>query len=355
MHNTSTMIKIFFSTVFFLLFLACGGDNVEPKDLFSIKLERNQKQFQQNASVGLSINNKQDKTVHSISYSIDGKELPLQDNRIVLNIPTLGNKTLKAVINYDDTSLTVSKKIKVLAAQTPEIYTYEIINEYPHDDRAYTQGLEFYQDTLYESTGKKGRSSLRKVDYKTGKVLQQINLDNAIFGEGMTILNGKIYQLTWQSRIGFIYDLKDFKKIDSFQYGESKEGWGLANDGEKLFKSDGTEHIWFLNPETLVEEGHMQTVTNTSIFNNTNELEYVDGKLYANVYQKSGVMIIDAKSGAIEGVVNFGGLSKKVAKGENWVDTDNVLNGIAYHPTRKTFFVTGKDWNKLFEVKIIKK
>lgn len=349
------MIKIFFSTTFFLLFMACGGDNVQPQDLFAINIDKGKSQFQQNESVGISLNNKQDKTIESITYSIDGTELSLQDDKIKLDIPTLGNKTLKAVVAFDDTSVEISKKIKVLSAKAPELYTYEIIKEYPHDNRAYTQGLEFYQDTLYESTGKPGRSSLRKVDYKSGKVLQQIDLDKTLFGEGLTILNGKIYQLTWKSRIGFIYDLKSFEKIDSFQYGESKEGWGLANDGEKLFKSDGTENIWFLNPETLVEEGHTQTVTNSSIFDNTNELEYVDGKLYANVYQKSGVMIIDAKSGAIEGVVNFGGLSKKVTKGANWVDTDNVLNGIAYHPTRKTFFVTGKDWDKLFEVKIMKK
>lgn len=349
------MIKIFFSTTFFLLFMACGGENLQPQDLFAIQIEGDKNQFQQNEAIPIGLNNKKDKTVEKVAYSIDGKVLPVTNDKLVLDIPTLGNKTIKAKVSYDNTSVEVSKKIKILAAKAPELYTYEIINEYPHDNRAYTQGLEFHRDTLYESTGKRGRSSLRKVDYKTGEVLKQIDLDNTVFGEGMTILNGKIYQLTWQSRVGYIYDLKDFKKIDSFQYGESKEGWGLANDGEKLFKSDGTENIWFLNPETLVEEGHTQTVTNSSIFNKTNELEYVDGKLYANVYQKSGVMIIDAKSGAIEGVVNFSGLSKKITKGEGWVDTDNVLNGIAYHPNRKTFFVTGKDWDKLFEVRILKK
>lgn len=349
------MIKFFALSSFLLLFLACGGSNTDPALLFDISLDENKIQFQQNESIGIRIINKEDKIIDKVSYSIDGNTLPVADDAIVLDIETLGNKTIKAVIDYEDTSVELSKKIKILASQAPEIYTYEIINEYPHSTTAYTQGLEFHQDTLYESTGKLGRSSLRKVDYRSGKVLKQIDLDNTIFGEGMTILNGKIYQLTWKSSIGYIYDLKDFKKIDNFQYGESKEGWGLANNGEKLFKSDGSENIWFLNPETLVEEGHVQIVTNTSIFNNANELEYVDGKLYANVYQKAGMMIIDAKSGAIEGVVNFGGLSEKITKTENWNDTDNVLNGIAYHPTKKTFFVTGKDWDKLFEVKILKK
>ena len=335
--------------------MACGDSTTDPSKLFEISLDKKKKQFQQNERIGIQLKNKKSKTIDKVTYSIDNTELDVTDNAIQLKVATLGNKTLKAVVDYEDTSVEITKKIKVLAATPPALYTYEIINEYPHDTKAYTQGLEFYKDTLYESTGKRGRSSLRKVDYKSGKVLQQIDLDHSIFGEGLTILNGKIYQLSWQSGIGYVYDLKDFKKVDSFQYGESKEGWGLANDGEKIYKSDGTEAIWFLNPETLVEEGHIETVTNTSIFNKANELEYVDGKLYANVFQKPSIMIIDATNGAIEGVINFSGLSDKVTKNATWNDTDNVLNGIAYHPTRKTFFVTGKDWDTLFEVKILKK
>ena len=155
--------------------------------------------------------------------------------------------------------------------------------------------------------------------------------------------------------MGFIYDLNTFKKLDNFQYGKSREGWGLTNDGEKIFKSDGTEKIWFLNPDTMTEDGYIETVTNSSIFNSANELEYVDGKIYANVYQKPSVMIIDSKTGAIEGVINFSGLSDLITKTENWDKVNYVLNGIAYHPERKTFFVTGKFWNKMFEVQIQKK
>lgn len=334
--------------------MACGGDD-SPASLFEIELPNNQKSFAQNESISVALKNKKEKTISELTFSIDGKELPLKEGKITLSVPHLGNKILKAEIAYDDSSAEISKNIKILAPNAPEIYTYEIINEYPHDSKAYTQGLEFHNDTLYESTGKKGRSSLRKVDFKTGKVLQQVNLDKAYFGEGLTILNDKIYMLTWQSGTGFVYDLKDLKKTDSFQYGKSKEGWGLTNDGQKLFKSDGTEKIWLLNPDTLIEEDYIETVTNASINDSANELEYVNGKIYANVYQKSGVMIIDAQSGAIEGVVNFGGLSDKVDHHATWSNTDNVLNGIAYHPERKTFFVTGKEWNKLFEVHIQKK
>ena len=343
--------KIILLNFFLLVFLACG-DNAKST-LFKIQTEGSQ--FKQNQQISVAIKNNKAKTINDITYSIDGKELKETNGKIALDIPTLGNKVLNAKISHEDGISEVTKKIKVLSAQVPEVYTYEIVNEFPHDNKAYTQGLEFYRDTLYESTGKKGRSSVRKVDFQTGKVLQQIDLENTIFGEGITIMNDKIYQLTWQNGVGYIYDLNSFKKSDSFQYGESREGWGLANDGEKIYKSDGTEKIWFLNPKTLIEEGYIQTVTNKSIFNMANELEYVDGKLFANVYQKPSVMIIDAKSGAMVGVVNFGGLDNKVAKTATWSSTENVLNGIAYHPERKTFFVTGKDWNKLFEDNIVKK
>lgn len=347
-------LKFFSCSILLTLFMACGGDN-SPESLFEIELPNDQKSFVQNESITVGIKNKKEKNLGEVTYSIDGKELPISAGTISLNVPHLGNKILKATVNYDDSSAEISKNIKILAAKAPEIYTYEIINEYSHDARAYTQGLEFHNDTLYESTGKNGRSSLRRVDFKTGKVLQQVDLDKTFFGEGLTILNDKIYMLTWQSGTGFIYNLKNLEKIDSFQYGKSKVGWGLANDGQKLFKSDGTEKIWFLNPDTLIEEDYIETVTNASINDSANELEYVGGKIYANVYQKSGVMIIDAKSGAIEGVVNFGGLIDKVTHHDSWSKTDNVLNGIAYHPERKTFFVTGKEWDKLFEVKIQKK
>jgi len=350
-----TYFKPFFISTLVLLFMACGSGNQKPSSLFEIVLEGNTSSIKQNDALGVTIKNLKDKTIEKIVYTVDDSEMPVTENKIKFDIPKLGNKVLKASITYEGETVAVTKKIKLLAANAPEIYTYTILNEYPHDTNAYTQGLEFYNDTLFESTGKNGRSFLRKLDFTTGKVHQQVDLDKTYFGEGITILNGKVYQLTWKSGLGFLYDVNGLKKLDNFQYGKSREGWGLANNGEKIYKSDGTEKIWFLNPETLVEEGYIETVTNSSIFNKANELEYVNGKLYANVYQKPSVMIINSNSGAIEGVVNFGGLSDKVTKTDNWVATDNVLNGIAYHPKRKTFFVTGKDWDKLFEVQIHKK
>ncbi|RIV32963.1 glutaminyl-peptide cyclotransferase [Flagellimonas lutimaris] len=346
------MGKLFSITGALLFFLGCGG-SADPAKHFSIQLEN--KAIQQNQQVGVALKNKKDIEISDLHYYLDGKELPVENGKITMDVPTLGNKTLVAKFNIEDQAVEIEKKVRVLAASAPEVYTYEIINSYPHDTGSYTQGLEFHGGILYESTGKRGASTVRKVNFETGEVLQQIAMDDSVFGEGITIMNDKLYQLTWQSDMGYVYNISNLEKIKNFTYGESREGWGLCNDGEKIFKSDGTEKIWFLNPETLEEQGHIEIATNKSIFNNANELEYVRGKIYANVYQKESMMIIDATSGAIEGVINFGGLKSKIKKGTEWDESNSVLNGVAYHPERETFFVTGKNWDKLFEVKILKK
>ena len=337
--------KLFIPSFFAIVFLGCN--NID-KTKFAIKMA---KEVKLNDEVAIEIENKTNVRIDSVSYSIGATPLQIRNKKVKLNNVLLGKQEVKAKVYFKNSSKELSKKITVLSDKAPKLFRYEIINTYPHDIKAYTQGLEFIGDTLYENTGKKGESSLRKVNYTNGEVLSKINLSNAYFGEGITILNNKIYQLTWQSGKGFIYDLNTFKNIGSFAYGESKEGWGLCNDGKKIYKSDGTERIWILNPETLIEESYIQTATNTAIFSKANELEYVNGKIYANSYLKDGVMIINPDNGAIEGVVDFRGLKKEVTQHG---DLD-VLNGIAYHKQRQTFFVTGKYWDKLFEVKIIEK
>jgi len=331
--------------------LASCGSTSDATKLFEIQLEGKKTLFQKGQTVGVAIKNKKDKKINEVQYSLDGQKLVLQDGKLNLDPNKLGKKALNATISYEGTTAKVSKKIQVLAPKAPDIYTYEIVNEFPHDKKAFTQGLEFKGDMLYESTGQKGQSTLRKVDFKTGEVLENIELDATEFGEGLTLYGDKVIQLTWQNGIGYVYHQDDLKKAGSFNYGKSKEGWGLCNDGKKLYKSDGTEKIWILDPNTYEEKDYIETVTNKSIFNRANELEYVDGKIYANVWQKESMMIINAQSGAIEGVVNFGGLKAMV---EQHPQLD-VLNGVAYHSERKTFFVTGKYWSKLFEVTLTKK
>lgn len=347
-----TVYKILILNFLTIVLVACNGANSSTKKKFSLEILNPKKEFKLNDNFNINIINKKNIEIDSLKYELSGELISVNNNTISLKNAKLGKQELTAYIYHDGELEKNSTMITILSDKAPVVYSYKVINEYPHDQKAFTQGLEFYNDTLYESTGKKGQSSIRKVDYKTGKILKQVHLNAAYFGEGITIIDDKIYQLTWQEGTGFIYDLSTFKQLETFKYGNSKEGWGLANDGKKIFKSDGTEKIWFLNPKTLAEEGHIQTVTNTSVFNKANELEYLDGKIYANVWQKDSIMIIDANTGAIIGVIDFRGLKDKVAKGNN---LDLVLNGIAFNPATKTFFVTGKNWDKLFEIEIVEK
>ena len=244
-----------------------------------------------------------------------------------------------------------NQKFIVYSNKAPKLYKYKIINEYDHDISSYTQGLEFDENQiLFESTGQYGYSTLKKINFKNGETIKNIFLDENYFGEGITILNDKIYQLTWLKGIGFIYEKDSFKMIDSFNYNDSLEGWGLCNDGEYLYKSDGSEKIWKLDPNTLEELSNIQVVTNNKVINKINELEWVDGKIYANTYQfnKEVGIIIDPIDGSVDGVIDFSGLKQRVKKH----DKLDVLNGIAYNKKTKTFFVTGKYWNKLFEIQI---
>ena len=331
-----------------ILILACR-DDVKPSTLFEIQIKPKASSYKYGEAVELDLKNKKGLPVDAVTYRLDGKALGTANKGVQFQPARLGTKYLEAEIISDTDTLVVSKKIQILAAEAPVLYTYEVIAEYPHDRQAYTQGLEFDGDILYESTGKKGRSSLRKVDYRTGEILEKIDLNPSFFGEGLTLWQDKIIQLTWQSRQGFIYDKSPLKQRGTFQYGKSKEGWGLCHDNETIYKSDGTEKIWFLDPETLAETGYLEIVTDRSIFNKANELEFASGKIYANVWQKESMMIINAESGAIEGVVNFGGLKDQVTQHSEL----DVFNGIAYHADRQTFFVTGKNWDKMFEVRIV--
>ncbi|MAV04457.1 MAG: glutamine cyclotransferase, partial [Flavobacteriaceae bacterium] len=191
---------------------------------------------------------------------------------------------------------------------------------------------------------------LIKIDYKNGLVLDKIFLDKSYFGEGLTIIGDNLYQLTWKQKIGFVYNKNNFELIKSFNYKKSIEGWGLCNDGTNIYKSDGTEKIWILDPETLNELSYISVVTNNKVITKINELEWYRGKIYANTYQfnKEVGLIIDPKSGSVEGVIDFKGLKEKVKKH----DKLDVQNGIAFHSKKNTFFVTGKNWNKLFEIEI---
>jgi glutamine cyclotransferase len=244
---------------------------------------------------------------------------------------------------------TIAKQLEPEDPQVP-VWGYEVVNVYPHDPKGFTQGLVYEDGYFLEGTGLNGESSLRKVEIATGKVLKKVVLDAKYFGEGITLLKGKIYQLTWQTKIGFVYDLKSFEKVGSFKYGS--EGWGITHDGEKLIMSDGTATLYFLDPETLKEVGHIEVKDGANPVYYLNELEYVKGEIFANVWQTNTICRIDPKTGKVLGWIDLTGLLKPEHQGSHEVD---VLNGIAYDPKGDRLFVTGKLWPKVYEIKLVKK
>jgi glutamine cyclotransferase len=229
---------------------------------------------------------------------------------------------------------------------TVPLYSYEIVNVWPHDTSAFTQGLVFLDGALLESTGLNGQSTLRKVDLKTGRVLRQVEIGPEYFAEGLTVLNGKIFQLTWQNQKGFVYDLESFRREKEFGY--QGEGWGLTTDGQSLIMSDGTHQIRFLDPVTFEVKRTIAVFYQGQPVNHLNELEYIKGEIFANIWQTFYVIRIDPASGKTLGLINFTGLLSPL----DYHPRLDVMNGIAYDAVGDRLFVTGKNWPKLFEVRL---
>jgi len=227
----------------------------------------------------------------------------------------------------------------------PKTITYSIIDTYPHDTSSYTQGLVVYNGSMYEGTGLEGKSKLIKVDIKTGKALQQISLDNKYFGEGIVILRDTIYQLTWQNKVVFVYTLKDFKKIKEFPL--NTDGWGLTTDGKELIVSDGGSDLYFYDPPTF-RLLRTQSVTEAgNLSYNLNELEYIDGYIYANQYQAPYIFKIDPANGQVVGKADLTNMWDRIKRVDPEAD---VPNGIAYDSTTKKIYITGKLWPELYEI-----
>jgi len=229
------------------------------------------------------------------------------------------------------------------------VYTYKVVNTYPHDRSAFTEGLVFKDGVLYEGTGLHGYSTLRRVELETGEILQICELPPQFFGEGVTIYGNKIIQLTWQSHIGFVYDKYSFKLLQEFNYPD--EGWGITHDGKYLIMSDGTATLHFLDPETFEEIGQIEVYANDIPVTRINELEYIQGEIYANIWQTELIARIDPLTGQVVGWIDLRGILSP----EDYSETVDVLNGIAYDVKNDRLFVTGKFWPKLFEIELIKK
>jgi glutamine cyclotransferase len=224
------------------------------------------------------------------------------------------------------------------------VASFEVAGSWPHDSGAFTQGLEYYEGSLYESTGGHGTSSLRQVELQTGRVLRRVDVPREYFAEGLTIFRGKIYQLTWQSHKGFIYDLASFQMLGEFTY--EGEGWGLTHDDRSLIMSDGTNRIRFLDPVNFRVERSIQVFNAGKPLMKLNELEYIRGEIYANVWQSDWIVRLDPQTGKIVGRIDLKGLLPAAER----TGTTDVLNGIAYDEAHDRLFVTGKLWPKLFQI-----
>jgi glutaminyl-peptide cyclotransferase len=222
---------------------------------------------------------------------------------------------------------------------------YEVVNNFPHDPEAFLQGLVWHNG-FFESTGKLGRSSLRRVEYPTGKVLQQVNLDSQYFGEGLAMVDNRLIQLTWQSHRGFVYDMNSFELLGEFRY--DTEGWGLTYDGKSLVLSDGTDVLTFINPNSFKLTRKASVKFNGTALRDLNELEYINGEIWANVWHTDLIVRIDPTSGQVKSYLNLAGILPEEEKS----DPEAVLNGIAYDAQGKRIFVGGKLWPRIFEIRL---
>jgi glutamine cyclotransferase len=231
----------------------------------------------------------------------------------------------------------------------PVIIPYKITRTYPHPPDSFTQGLVFENGYLYEGTGQYGSSYLRKIDLETGQIIEENRLPRDIFGEGITIYGDKIIQLTWYSQIGFVYDKKSFRLLKTLRYPVPIEGWGITTDGKHLILSDGSNRLYFLDPESFTLKKRLDVYDHRGPVRKINELEYVQGVIYANVWQSSDIIKIDASSGHVKGKIELGNIVPKQYRGH----IDYVLNGIAYDNQKKKFYVTGKMWPEVFELELL--
>lgn len=255
------------------------------------------------------------------------------------------------ISSYWQDFFSISIYMKAVAQDTDNttLYGYKVINTFPHDREAFTQGLFIQDGILYESTGLTGKSTVKKIDLKTGKVIKSRNMQDKFFGEGLTIVNDKIIQITWRSKTGFVYDKESLEILRTFSY--KTQGWGITYDGKYLIISDGSNILYFLDPKSFVEVGKLEVYDSNGKVSKLNELEYINGEIFANVWGKDLIARINPETGYVNSWIDLSGiLSKEDKKGK-----EDVLNGIAYDSESERLLVTGKLWPNIYEIELIPK
>ncbi|KAF0239028.1 MAG: hypothetical protein FD181_413 [Prolixibacteraceae bacterium] len=342
--------------ILFITAFSCSSNSSKPrKPVSSIAVQPAKNNYVFGEKVSVNVKTKtRDGQIESIKLYFnntlikESKELDFTVENVLIEKLGSGNFTVEAV-KTDGLKNSRLLVINTISDVFPEKFTYQVVNTFPHSKTHFTQGLEFYNGFIYEGTGEYGTSGLFKTDLRTGKTLQSHMLADQYFGEGITILNDKIYQLTYRTQKGFVYQLSDFAVIDSFQF-KSKEGWGLTNDGAHLIMSDGTHVLTWLNANDFSVVKTLEVANNKGIVNYLNELEYINGTIYANVYTTDLIVQIDPDTGKILSQINLAGIINIYKNNQDKID---YLNGIAYDNKTERLFVTGKLWPKLFEIKII--
>ena len=299
-------------------------------------------------SVQFTITHKKDKTPDSVVVIIDGKNLTYHNtNECVIQTEglLLGDKNIEFAVYYKGKKEVNYRSMRVLSDITPTQLQYEVVAEYPHDKNAYTQGLQYENGKFYESAGLYGKSSLRYTDVKTGNVLRKAEIDSQYFAEGLTLVGDTLYQFTWREQTGFMYDKNTFKKLREFSY--TTEGWGMCYNGEFIIVSDGTEFLYFYEPVTFKLHHKIAVFNNRGAVSLLNELEFVNGFIYANIYTTNTIVKINPSNGKVATEIDFSSLLPK-----QYADDVDVLNGIAWNQENDHFYITGKLWPRLYEVRL---
>jgi len=293
------------------------------------------------------------KVPDSVVVSFDGRKVATltgsQPEYVIQSslLASTGRKSLKvASFKNGRQHNTITRFMVVYSDIIPKRNGYKVVQSYPHDREAFTQGLIFDKGIMFESTGQKTSSSLREAELKTGKVVRQLDLDDTLFGEGITLYGDRLYLVTWQNRVGFVYDKTTFKVINKIYY--ATEGWGLATIGNKIVMSDGTNTLYYYDPETFTVISRIEVYDNEQKVDSLNELEYINGEIWANVWMSDNIARIDPLTGKVLAYINLKGL---LPESEKKPDTD-VLNGIAFDKESGRIFVTGKKWPKLYEIRV---
>lgn len=298
-------------------------------------------------------NRKNTVTVDSTAIYVDGKlirseaESPL--NFLSLSdFKKVGRQNLRIRIFYNDSlSQTLSARITLLSDLTPSEFKFRVVRSIPHSTESYTQGLFYHKGFLYEGTGKEEKSKILKINPVNGDVILERKLDPGIFGEGITLYNNQIFQLTYTKKVGFVYDLETFERIREFDL-QTAEGWGLTTDGQHLIVSEGSSMLYFYDPEYFSQVNQLDVCSDKSLVTSLNELEYIRGEIWANVYGRHYIVRIDAETGKVTGTLNLSTLFPKDIP----EDYEHVLNGIAYNSDNQTLFITGKFWPVMYEIEV---